>query len=98
VETDWTVYRTRFLIKARQLNQPLKFTDALGREHKGKKGDYLMECSDGLRRIAPRQLFEDVYVPMDTLMPEDVVTLSPLRKFPAAPERPGKFLRRQPGA
>jgi hypothetical protein len=53
------------LIKAKQLTKPLKFVDALGREHHGKKGDYLMEWSDGLRRIAPREFFEDVYVPME---------------------------------
>jgi hypothetical protein len=62
--TDWQVYRTRFLIRARQLTEPLFFVDALGREHRGQKGDYLVESSDGLRRIAPRELFEDVYVAM----------------------------------
>jgi len=61
---DWTVYRTRFLIKARQLEGPLVFTDPLGREHRGQKGDYLVESSDGLQRIAPREIFEDIYVPM----------------------------------
>ncbi len=61
---DWQIYRTRFLIRARQLTEPLFFVDALGREHRGQKGDYLVESSDGLRRIAPRELFEDVYVAM----------------------------------
>jgi len=60
----WKVYRTRFLIKARQLTQPLFFVDALGREHCGQAGDYLVESSDGARRIAPRLIFEDVYVAM----------------------------------
>ena len=60
----WKIYRTRFLIKARQLNQPLLFVDALGREHRGEPGDYLVESSDGARRIAPRLIFEDVYVAM----------------------------------
>jgi hypothetical protein len=60
----WKIYRTRFLIKARQLNQPLLFVDALGREHRGQPGDYLVESSDGARRIAPRLIFEDVYVAM----------------------------------
>ncbi len=82
-ESEWSTYRTRFLIKAKQLTRPLEFVDALGREHTGKKGDYLMEWCDGLRRIAPREFFEDVYVPMDSVLPEDVVTLAPLRKFPA---------------
>jgi hypothetical protein len=64
IERPWTVYRTRFLVHARQLNQPLVFTDALGREHSGQPGDYLVESSDGLRRITPRHLFEDIYVPI----------------------------------
>jgi hypothetical protein len=64
VEAPWTVYRTRFLVHARQLTEPLVFTDALGREHSGRPGDYLMESSDGLRRITPRHLFEDIYVPV----------------------------------
>jgi hypothetical protein len=61
---QWKIYRTRFLIKARQLTQPLIFVDALGREHAGEAGDYLVESSDGGRRIAPRLIFEDVYVAM----------------------------------
>ena len=60
----WKIYRTRFLIKARQLTEPLVFVDALGREHSGQPGDYLVESSDGARRIAPRLIFEDVYVAM----------------------------------
>jgi hypothetical protein len=64
VESEWQVYRTRFLIRARQLTGPLEFRDALGREHRGQKGDYLVESSDGVRRIAPREIFEDVYVAM----------------------------------
>lgn len=82
-ENDWATYRTRFLIKAKQLTRPLTFVDALGREHTGKKGDYLMEWCDGLRRIAPREFFEDVYVPMDSALPEDGMTLAPVRKLPA---------------
>ncbi len=64
VESEWQVYRTRFLIRARQLTGPLEFRDALGREHRGQKGDYLVESSDGVLRIAPREIFEDVYVAM----------------------------------
>jgi len=30
LESQWTVYRTRFLVRARQLTEPLVFTDALG--------------------------------------------------------------------
>lgn len=61
---EWMIYRTRFLIKAKQLTQPLTFVDALGREHSGKKGDYLVESSDGTRSITSRAIFEDVYVAM----------------------------------
>ena len=61
---EWITYRTRFLIKARQLDAPLTFVDCLGREHSGRKGDYLVLSSDGSERIAPREIFEDIYVPM----------------------------------
>ena len=61
---EWITYRTRFLIKARQLDAPLTFVDCLGREHSGQKGDYLVLSSDGSQRIAPREIFEDIYVPM----------------------------------
>lgn len=61
---EWKTYRTRFLVKAKQLSSNLTFTDALGRQHSGRKGDYLVEFSDGVLRIAPRQIFEDIYVPM----------------------------------
>ena len=61
---EWNTYRTRFLVRARQLTEPIFFADSLGREHKGLPGDYLVESSDGSRRITPRTIFEDVYVPM----------------------------------
>ena len=61
---SWNVYRTRFLVRARQLTQPLVFTDLFGREHSGQPGDYLVETSDGIRRITSRALFEDIYVPL----------------------------------
>jgi len=64
--TPWITYRTRFLVKAKQLTASLTFTDDLGRQHSGRKGDYLVESSDGVLRIAPRQIFEDVYVPLLT--------------------------------
>jgi hypothetical protein len=60
----WITYRTRFLVKAKQLTTSLTFSDALGRQHSGRKGDYLVESSDGVLRIAPRQIFEDIYVPL----------------------------------
>jgi hypothetical protein len=62
----WITYRTRFLVKAKQLNNSLNFTDVLGRQHSGSKGDYLVESSEGVLSIAPRQIFEDIYVPLLT--------------------------------
>jgi hypothetical protein len=67
---SWTTYRTRFLVKAKQLTTSLTFTDALGREHSGQKGDYLVEFSDGVCRIAARQIFEDIYVPIMADQPQ----------------------------
>jgi hypothetical protein len=61
---QWKTYRTRFLVKAKQLSSSLSFIDPLGRTHSGRKGDYLVESSDGVISIAPRQIFEDIYVPM----------------------------------
>ena len=63
---DWNTYRTRFLVRAKQLNQPLSFTDPLGREHHGKPGDYVVQSSEGLMRIAPQEIFEDVYVALES--------------------------------
>ena len=64
-DDDWNVYRTRFLIRAKRLTRALVFTDGLGREHRGKPGDYLVESSQGLLRVAPREIFEDVYVVLE---------------------------------
>lgn len=61
---EWKSYRTRFLVNAKQLNSSLSFVDHLGRQHRGQKGDYLVESSDGVVSIAPRRIFEDIYVPM----------------------------------
>lgn len=63
-EHPFTVYRTRFLVRARQLTEPLAFTDTLGREQSGGPGDYLVESSDGIRRITSQTIFEDIYVPL----------------------------------
>jgi hypothetical protein len=84
---EWNVYRTRFLIKARQLTQPLSFVDGLGREHSGQPGDYLMESSDGTRRIVPRHFFEDVYVAMGP--PRKPVRQASTTWMPAAGTRRG---------
>jgi len=67
--TDWKTYRTRFLVRAQQLDHALSFTDILGREHCGQIGDYLVESSDGTRSIAPRAIFEDIYVAMGMAEP-----------------------------
>ncbi len=61
---DWQTYRTRFLVKAKRLSSNLSFVDNLGRQHSGRKGDYLVESSDGMISITPRQIFEDIYVPI----------------------------------
>jgi hypothetical protein len=73
----WITYRTRFLVTARQLNTSLTFTDALGRQQCGRKGDYLVESTEGILSIAPRQIFEDIYVPLqagETLAPDETST------------------------
>jgi len=64
MSSEWKIYRTRFLIRAKQLTEPLRFVDFLGREHHGRPGDYLVETSDGVQRIASREIFEDIYVAM----------------------------------
>ena len=63
---EWKTYRTRFLVQAKQITSTLTFVDHLGRQHCGRKGDYLVESSDGVLSIAPRRIFEDIYVPMST--------------------------------
>jgi hypothetical protein len=66
---EWKTYRTRFLVQAKQLSTNLTFVDHLGRQHCGRKGDYLVESSDGVLSIAPRRIFEDIYVPMSAAEP-----------------------------
>ena len=83
VETQWTVYRTRFLVRAQQLTKPLVFIDALGREQSGRPGDYLVESSDGMKRITTQALFEDVYVPLGN--PSNAVTNNGAPSVPARP-------------
>ena len=67
MKEEWKTYRTRFLVTAKQLSSTLTFVDHLGRQHCGRKGDYLVESSDGVLSIAPRRIFEDIYVPMSLL-------------------------------
>ena len=83
----WITYRTRFLVKAKQLTTSLTFADALGRQHSGRKGDYLVESSDGVLRIAPRQIFEDIYVPL--------LSGGTLEE-PATPSLPAHLIRKSP--
>ena len=64
MSNEWKTFRTRFVVRAKQLVQPFTFTDINGREHCGRAGDYLIESSDGLR-ISRREIFEDVYVAME---------------------------------
>jgi hypothetical protein len=66
----WQVYRTRFLVRAKRLTRPLSFKDALGREHNGSPGDYLVQSGEELFRIAPREIFEDIYVAMEDGQPD----------------------------
>ncbi|HEY3973776.1 MAG TPA: hypothetical protein VGM18_12280 [Candidatus Sulfotelmatobacter sp.] len=73
---EWKTYRTRFLVQAKQISSTLTFVDHLGRQHCGRKGDYLVESSDGVLSIAPRRIFEDIYVPMSP-------SNQPLAAFPA---------------
>ena len=96
---SWTTYRTRFLVKAKQLTTSLTFTDVLGRQHSGRKGDYLAEFSDGVLRILPREFFEDVYVPLlpDPLQPQPGTNISTvaLPHSLAAPWKSGASAPRQ---
>lgn len=84
VENQWNVYRTRFLVRARQLTEPLVFTDVLGREQSGRPGDYLVESSEGIRRITTQALFEDIYVPLGQSDGVPGVSVRPVAR--AAPE------------
>ena len=86
----WITYRTRFLVKAKQLTTSLTFADVLGRQHSGRKGDYLVESSDGVLRIAPRQIFEDIYVPL--LSDETTEQL----ETPDTPSLPAHLIRKSP--
>ena len=99
-ESDWTVYRTRFVVRARQLTDSLNFTDAFGREQCGQAGDYLVEIFDGFLTIAPRKFFEDVYVPLDAarVALRDAVRTrgAPLTPDPSLIARPASV--GQPGA
>jgi len=80
-KNTWNIYRTRFLVRACQLTEPLVFTDLFNREQSGQPGDYLVETSDGIRRITSRALFEDIYV---ALAPDRIASLAGVQKRPAS--------------
>ena len=62
---DWKLYRTKYLIRAKQLSEGCVVLDSSGRVLEGSSGDYLVESSDGSLRIARRDVFEDVYVELE---------------------------------
>jgi hypothetical protein len=85
---EWKTYRTRFLVKAKQLTSNLSFVDPLGRQHSGRRGDYLVESSDGVVSITPRQIFEDIYVSMESWSNDAennlaIEAMKPARKKPS---------------
>ncbi len=58
---NWKLYRTRFLSKAKRLDQVCHVTDNYGRVQEGLPGDYLVKGSDDSLRIVPAHVFEDIY-------------------------------------
>jgi hypothetical protein len=82
---DWNIYRTRFLVRAKRLTRPLTFTDPLGREHHGRPGDYLVQSSNDLLRIAPQEIFEDVYVMMEAETQTETDREEPKSAFDGSP-------------
>ncbi len=62
---QWKIFRTRYLVRARQLSERQTIIDASGQVIVGEPGDYLVESSDGSLRIARRDIFEDVYVRLE---------------------------------
>jgi hypothetical protein len=91
---EWTLYRTRFLVRARALTEPLNFVDALGREHNGGYGDYLVESANGLRCIASRRVFEDIYVALEGNESAGLPRRGPISTTKnAAPPSPGREFR-----
>ena len=93
-KNNWNVYCTRFLVRARQLTEPLAFTDPFGHEHVGRPGDYLVETSNGTRRIAAREFFEDVYLPLAAAAPgmanDDFVARRPSAGISRSDARPAQ--------
>jgi hypothetical protein len=94
--TQWKTYRTRFLVKAKQLSSNLVFTDSLGRRHSGRKGDYLVESTDGVLSIAPRQIFEDIYVSMPFTTAPTAAAAWPQDGANPSPAEPARVRRKLP--
>jgi hypothetical protein len=63
---NWKIYRTKYLVKAKQLSRKYSVIDSTGRVLTAQPGDYLVENSDGSLRIARREVFEDVYAELET--------------------------------
>lgn len=107
---QWKTYRTRFLVKAKKLNSGLSFIDHLGRQHCGRKGDYLVESCDGVLSIAPKQIFEDIYVamtgrparsasrPQDQAVHDKAVEVLKVERISAVSFRPNRNAAIQPAA
>ncbi len=91
MSSEWKIYRTRFLTRAKQLVAPMSFVDHLGREHHGEVGDYLVETSDGVRRITPREMFEDIYVAMGPVEEQKIRSMP--RNFTLNPQSTSEPLR-----
>ena len=69
----------------------MSFVDHLGREHHGEVGDYLVETSDGVRRITPREMFEDIYVAMGPVEEQKIRSMP--RNFTLNPQSTSEPLR-----
>jgi hypothetical protein len=63
---SWKIYRTKYLVKAKQLSEKYSLIDSTGRVLAGEPGDYVVENSDGSLRITRREVFEDVYVELES--------------------------------
>jgi hypothetical protein len=88
--SEWQTYRCKFLLQAKQLTRQRSFVDALGREHRGKKGDYLVVSPNGAQRIWPRELFEDAHVLMSSAVSPASAARAKTFLVPSAYQHPPK--------
>ena len=63
-ENEWKTYRTRFLIKAKQLNSNLSFTDLSVVSIAAAKGTTSLNLPRELSASLLASIFEDIYVTM----------------------------------